>query len=336
MFVQNLIMAISFLSLDYWTYLSLAIFGGFFVFYFSKAMAQWWTAEQKAKKDAASAGTSFDRLVALKQAELKAAGLGNPFSPADRPADASPGRSRLAAAAQKAYQAVLQEHPSDAALYRPCLELIENAAWGEGPRYREIRQQFKGHCGIEVELRTISRIVHDLLANDTQTILALNTDPPPPYATILDLIEAQIWHDVRERQPELLAQTFAARKNLRLAEVQMALEQHPWHKLEIIKGKHFISVMLLEEELKHATLKVALSRPLPDFKTLDEDLACELLGAHKQDSATRIKKLYKQAALRYHPDRLAQRGGDVKIAQQNFAKIQQAYQFLKGRRKKAS
>ncbi|MBP5296510.1 MAG: J domain-containing protein [Bacteriovoracaceae bacterium] len=319
-------------SFDYWTYLSLAVVGMALLFYFSRALASWLTEVRRNKKDAASSGTSFDRLVALKQAELQAARGGNPGGATA----ATPGRPSLAAASKQVYQTFIQDHPNEAARYRPVLELIENAAWGEGPRYREIRQQFKGHCGIEVELKVVARIVHDLLANDTQTVLALSTNPPPPYSALQDLVEAQIWHHVREHQPELLAQAFATRKNLRCEEVLQALADHSWNKLAITQGKHFISVMMLEEELKQAALRVALTRPLPDFKEINEDLAYHLLGAQSQDSATRIKKLYKQAALRYHPDRLAQRGGDVRIAQQNFAKIQQAYQFLKGRRKKAS
>ena len=339
MFVQNLIMISALLSLDYLTYFSLAIGLSIFIFYFSRGLSNWWPNRDTPTKGASSSGTSFDRLVALKEAELKAAGVNNYFtssSPASSTPNSSPGRPSLAAASKQAYQEAWQAHPHEAQRYQPMLELMENAAWGEGARFREIRQQFKGHCGVEVELRLVALIVHDILANDTQTILAHSTHPPPAYQEVKDLIEAQIWHYLREHQPETLSKAFAARKNLKYEEVAQALAEHPWNKLEIIRGKHFVSVMMLQDELKQAALKVALTRPLPDFKVLDENLAYQLLGAQEKDSATRIKKLYKQAALRYHPDRLAQRGGDVKVAQQNFAKIQQAYQFLKDRRKKAS
>jgi hypothetical protein len=333
-------MARGLLSMDGITLVTIALAVVIGMLWFSRILANWYSAQKQLQKTNASSGISFERLVENKKAELRAAGLAgrslNNSAPHDALTPGTPPRPTRAAATKLAYQKIIQERPQEAAHYQPILDLIEHAAWGEGKRYQEIRRQFKGHCQVEVGLEVVARIMHDLLANDTQTILALGDHPPPTYAQVQDLIEAQIWHYVREHQPELLAQAFAHRKNLPSAEVQTALERHPWKKLELVHHKKFISVMDLEEELRQAALKVALSRPLPDTSHLDQTLACELLGAKESDSVTKIKKLYKQAALRYHPDRLVQRGGDPQIAQQNFEKIQQAYQFLRQQRRKAS
>ena len=330
-------MAVGLFSMDGITLVTIGLTVMVGMLWFSRLAANWYVAQKQIKRTTAASHASFDQLVAQKKAELQAAGLaGSRDHAAAAPAAGRAGRPALAAATKQAYQKIIQERPAEAERYQPVLDLIEHAAWGEGPRYQEIRRQFKGHCQIEIDLATLAKIMHDILANDTQTILAKGDHPPPTYAEVQDLAEAQIWHYVREHQPAVLAQAFARRKQLPLDEVKMALEHHAWKKLELIRKKKFIAVMDLEDELRQAALKVALSRPLPDTSHLDQTLACELLGAKENDSVTKIKKLYKQAALRYHPDRLVQRGGDPQIAQQNFAKIQQAYQFLRQQRKKAS
>jgi hypothetical protein len=59
----------------------------------------------------------------------------------------------------------------------------------------------------------------------------------------------------------------------------------------------------------------------------------EILGVNRQATLQQIKKAYRQMAVRYHPDKVAQLGEEYqKGAKEKFQKIQEAYENIKKQR----
>ena len=63
----------------------------------------------------------------------------------------------------------------------------------------------------------------------------------------------------------------------------------------------------------------------------DEEDYYQILGVSKNDEGSKIRKAYKTASLRLHPDKIAQRGGskeDAEEAAATYERVQEAYAVL--------
>ena len=83
-------------------------------------------------------------------------------------------------------------------------------------------------------------------------------------------------------------------------------------------------------------IALLLDVPNSDFESLknmfwrDSDSDYKVLGIEKTASDEEVKKAYRQMAVRYHPDKVAQLGEEVqKGANEKFQKIQEAYENIK-------
>jgi DnaJ like chaperone protein len=79
-----------------------------------------------------------------------------------------------------------------------------------------------------------------------------------------------------------------------------------------------------------------LEIPNSDFESLknmfyrNEDSDYKVLGIEKTATDDEVKKAYRQMAIRYHPDKVAQMGEEyVKGANEKFQKIQESYEAIK-------
>ncbi|MBK9282858.1 MAG: TerB family tellurite resistance protein [Sphingobacteriaceae bacterium] len=83
-------------------------------------------------------------------------------------------------------------------------------------------------------------------------------------------------------------------------------------------------------------IALLLDIPNSDFESLknmfwrDSDSDYKVLGIEKTANDEEVKKAYRQMAIRYHPDKVAQLGEEVqKGAKEKFQKIQEAYENIK-------
>ena len=59
----------------------------------------------------------------------------------------------------------------------------------------------------------------------------------------------------------------------------------------------------------------------------------EVLGVSKNATADELKKAYRKAAIKYHPDKVATLGEDVqKAAEEKFKAVNQAYEAIRKER----
>ena len=79
-----------------------------------------------------------------------------------------------------------------------------------------------------------------------------------------------------------------------------------------------------------------LDIPNSDFESFknmfwrDSDSDYKVLGIEKTASDEEIKKAYRQMAIRYHPDKVAQLGEEYQRgAKEKFQKLQEAYENIK-------
>ena len=82
-----------------------------------------------------------------------------------------------------------------------------------------------------------------------------------------------------------------------------------------------------------------LAIPQSDFESVknmfyrDANSDFKVLGIEQTATDDEIKKAYRQMAIRYHPDKVAQMGDDYqKGANEKFQQIQQAYENIKKQR----
>ena len=83
-------------------------------------------------------------------------------------------------------------------------------------------------------------------------------------------------------------------------------------------------------------IAVLLEIPNSDFESLknmfyrNEDSDYKVLGIEKSAADEEVKRAYRQMAIRYHPDKVAQMGEEYqKGANEKFQKIQEAYENIK-------
>jgi DnaJ homolog subfamily C member 3 len=61
----------------------------------------------------------------------------------------------------------------------------------------------------------------------------------------------------------------------------------------------------------------------------------KVLGVDRDADDKTLKRMYRKLALQYHPDKVAQKGGDKEAAEKKFAEVTEAYEVLTDPEKRA-
>ncbi len=258
-------------------------------------------------------------------------------------------------AAQKAKQKSLQS----------LLAVFDALQWGDGQEFDSIAQQISHKLGLRIENRDAVRVIK--MSMERRWILSLRSPSLPGLAQLITLWECYLFWDILLKELNHregpLCKGLGSKLNVSYSDLQKAvtatlakLQKRNIPARDILQGKISLPSVAKLEGLAsrlilsqngqsfrtkrgwikalsdEATFYSSLS-PLPPLQHgQDEEGARQILGVGPDASLQEIKKAYKKWALLKHPDKLSARGIPSefgRIATENFALIQRAYEILK-------
>ena len=244
-------------------------------------------------------------------------------------------------------------------------ELFDALQWGDGEEINSLARQISHQLGLRVESKDVVRVIKVTLKR--RWILSLRSSSLPGFKQLLILWECYLFWEwlLRELADKggPLSNKLLRRFQISLPDLQKAvislfakLQKRKVSARDILENKvdlpslsqldGLATRLLFSEDtrafrpkkewisrLSREALFFSSLSPLPPLKNdRDKEGARKVLGVSDQASAKDIKKAYKKWALLKHPDKLSARGIPSefeRIATENFALIQRAYQILK-------
>jgi hypothetical protein len=267
---------------------------------------------------------------------------------------------------EEEYKKAALKDSSRAKSYLEVLKLIEDLQWGDGKAFGDIQSYLESQWDQSVDTIKIGNLFNGFLVRDS--FLALESSPLPDKNQIIQVLKVrllceQLLDDSRSATihhsmaKKLNCEEWTARKASELALASALISSNeklfatvlspkglkgttPGKKQELFNAnlmtadsKHFLTVEMLFSRIKKYAELIAPLRPLPSLKgKSDVDGAFKVMGLSPKASTDEIKSSYKKLASQLHPDRISglKLGNEIeKVANENFATLQQAYDILK-------
>ena len=253
-----------------------------------------------------------------------------------------------------------QEFRDDA---KKVLSLLDSLQWGEGPAFKQIKQNLQAQFNLSIEQSRIATVLKNFI--ETDFLLSRKADTPPSYQEIVEILElaviiAQIFDESLSNEGPFLkhlshlwkisssditkglcftlqAQSpspIEIQKDILNNKIQIG-EQYRNNIFPMLKSddnKFFQSKKDVLQKIKLNAEFFSLLSPLevPEDK-IDLQCARFIFYANEKTSLEEIKKTYKKLAASKHPDKLSSHGIPSEfeaIATKNFSIIQQSYDIL--------